>query len=101
MLSKTSFSGQPYNSSFEILKAIAIPAIGKYKLKFYTYVNCPNKACSIANDFIEINIKFDINLDSYQNIYRNGSEYGRFQDNEWNENTIEILIDQPLLYVCI
>ena len=97
LVSKT--SGKAYNSSFKVLNPIEILSSGNYLFKFSTYINCPNSECETAKDFINIIIK---DGDNYKVIYQNGSEFGRFQDNQWIESVIQIFIEKPsLIYVCI
>jgi hypothetical protein len=99
LLSKTSLTGNPYNSSFKVLKPIEILSSGKYFLKFSSYINCPNVECATAKDFMNIIINYENNRTT---IYQNGSDYGRFQDDRWIESVVEISIDEPsFLYVRI
>ena len=97
--SKSTLTGNSYNSSFEILNPLQIPSSGNYKFRFFTYINCPSDNCEVAKDFIKLSFKYDGEKD-YLKIYENGSEFGRFQDKKWQEDTIDVkIINSTKIYV--
>jgi hypothetical protein len=90
---RTQTTGQAYNASYTFTRAIIIQKPGIYYLSFYSFFNCVNSKCPELGDTLVVKIGRGT-TSNYEEIFRTGAEYGRYNENQWNEDIIPIDINK-------
>jgi sigma54-dependent transcription regulator len=67
-------------------------------MSFYTFFDCKRSGCDTVGDLLAIKIK---DTGDYDEVYKTGTDYGRYNDVQWQKHDIEITLTGPQVYVII
>ena len=96
MRTKPNFSGTAYLITFTLTEAIKISKPGKHLISFYSYFDCKKPECSSVGDAFSVYVKDSY---SYEEVFRTGTEFGRYEDLTWKKDEIEILVRETQIFV--
>ena len=97
---KSGILGAVYSASFSITNPVKVPSAGKYKIEFYLFISCNKVICNNGDDLMSIQIK-ESDKDSYVEVYKNGTDYGRNLDTKWSLEVAEFTVESTEFFVCV
>ena len=92
-------TGEAFEHVVVTKNSIALASSKLFKLSLWSFFYCEGtrEDCSRAGDFIAIHIGKDLN--SFIEIYRNGSDFGRYQDKQWTREEVFFNYTDDQIYV--